>query len=185
MVFCFCFWAWMNNFESNSIIFGYTIAEMTKWSLKSNIKMKLSLLIFNENIGKFGLIFITNLKLTKNSKNWAIQRKLTGQKYVLLILGEIMHHPNEKKLNIYIKCKAKLLFIFTMLYMKLLNCNTCLLYIFDYAFTLMWPFYINITMHKKNSCIHIFFICILYAHFFNFAILHILICNICISINLG
>jgi hypothetical protein len=39
------------------------------------------------------------------------------------------------------------------------------IYLFYYAFTLIWPFYIRITMHKKNCYIHIFFICILYAHF--------------------
>jgi hypothetical protein len=41
------------------------------------------------------------------------------------------------------------------------------IYLFNYAFTLNCQFYMKINMHKKNSYLQIFFICILYAHFFN------------------
>jgi hypothetical protein len=37
------------------------------------------------------------------------------------------------------------------------------IYLFYYTFTLIWLFYIKINIHKKNSYIHIFCICILYV----------------------
>jgi hypothetical protein len=50
-------------------------------------------------------------------------------------------------------------------------------YLFYYAFTLIWPFYIKINMHKKNSYILIFLYAI-HVKRDNFAMLHILLCNI-------
>jgi hypothetical protein len=58
-------------------------------------------------------------------------------------------NPYEKNWKIYIKCKAKLLFMFTMHYMKLLICNTCMLHIYFkilYFFYVTYLFYYALTL---------------------------------------